>query len=157
MVITVLPGRPSVGDVIEIPTQDGPAYAQYSHWSDRYGESFRVLPGVHESRPADWDPLVGQPELFSTFTPLAQAIHDHNVSVVASVPVPRSAESFPIMRAPGLADANGNNVWWLWDGKREWRIPELTAEQQRLSIREIVGLAVIADRLLNGWTPPQEI
>jgi len=149
--------RPKVGDVIEIPTQTGFAYAQYSHWNDRYGELIRVLPGVHKSRPTRWESLVGQPEVFSTFTPLAKAVRDGHVSVVASVPVPSSAQSFPLMRAPGLLDASGNTVWWLWDGKQEWRTPQLTAEQQRLSIREIVGLSVIADRVLNGWNPVQEV
>jgi hypothetical protein len=61
------------------------------------------------------------------------------------------------MRDAGLRSSRTNNAnWWLWDGKREWRVGVLTPEQAHYSIREIVGLPVIVDRILDHWTPAEE-
>jgi hypothetical protein len=50
---------PRLGDVIEIPTDRGLAYAQYTHEAKGFYESLiRVLLGLFASRPSDLRSLV---------------------------------------------------------------------------------------------------
>ena len=50
--------RPKIGDVIEIATPKGFAYAQFTHDHPMRGEVLRILPGLYASRPADLAALV---------------------------------------------------------------------------------------------------
>jgi hypothetical protein len=43
--------RPEIGDIIEIKTPKGLAYAQYTHRDALYGNLLRVLPGLYERQP----------------------------------------------------------------------------------------------------------
>ena len=45
--------RPKIGDVIEIATPKGFAYAQFTHDHPMGGEVLRILPGLYASRPND--------------------------------------------------------------------------------------------------------
>jgi hypothetical protein len=66
--------RAQVGDVFEIVTQKGLAYAQYSHWHDQYGELIRVLPGLYSARPNELCGVVGVPERYFVFYTLRAAL-----------------------------------------------------------------------------------
>jgi ribosomal protein L34E len=69
--------RPRIGDVIEIETPKGLAYAQYTYKHDtppRYGALLRVLPGLYEARPSDFSDLVQQDERFYVFFPLGSLV-----------------------------------------------------------------------------------
>ena len=62
--------RPRLGDVIEIETPKGLAYAQYTHEHrdpPRYGSLLRILPGIYSQRPSDFAALVAEEERFSVF------------------------------------------------------------------------------------------
>lgn len=65
--------RPKIGDVIEIPTPRGLAYAQYTHKHPMYGALLRVLRGIYTKRPADFSEVVKQEEHFKAFFPLKAA------------------------------------------------------------------------------------
>src|SRR5882724_12682696 len=94
--------RPQLGDVIEIETPKGLAYAQYTHehrQPPRYGSLLRVLPGTYAERPPDFADLVAQEERFSVFFPLGSALTRRIVRIVANEDIPETKKPFPIFRA----------------------------------------------------------
>jgi hypothetical protein len=142
--------RLKIGDIVEITTGKGLAYAHYTHkhhTPPRYGALLRVFGKIHGVRPGDFTELVRNRPTFMCFFPLGAAVNRGIVSIVGNVAVPLEAQAFPTFRA-GMA-----NVWWLWDGEKEWRVGELTAEQRRLSIRGVWNDTLLIERIESGWTP----
>ena len=149
--------QPRIGDVIEIETPAGLAYAHYTHKHDvppRWGALLRVLPGIHAARPPDFAELVRQQPAFMTFFPLGAACRRRIVRIVANETIPPHATAFPIFRN-SHRDRAGRRVppHFLWDGSREWRVDQLTAAQ----LRECPPLAVwndtlLIERIVAGWT-----
>lgn len=152
--------RPKIGDVIEIETPKGLAYAQYIHKHDKppkYGALMRVLPGLYKSRPSEFAKLVHQPERFFVFFPLGAAVSRGIVQIVASEDVPVWAHRFPLMRMAGGRDRSGRVLnWWLWDGEREWKVEKLTEEQRNLSIAQVWNDTMLIERIAEGWSPADE-
>jgi hypothetical protein len=73
---------------------------------------------------------------------------------VGHLPVPASSTDFPLFRAAGLPDSFGKVThWWIWDGEKEWRIPELTTELRKLPIRMICNDISLIEKIETGWTP----
>jgi hypothetical protein len=143
--------RPRVGDVIEIPTPKGRAYAHYSHRHAQFGALIRVLPGLHADRPADFKSLVTQTPQFITFFPLGAACSRGIVHVVAHELLPPIALPFPTFR-DGVADRDGKvAVWWLWDGDREWCVGPLSPGMEKLPLRGIWNDALLVERIMSGW------
>ena len=138
-----------IGDIIETPTANGLAYAQFSNTHARYGALLRVLPGFSKVRPSDLFALVHQPEAFVAFFPLQAAVNQSLFELVGNAPVPDFAKPFPLFRT-GVVDPSTRKVrdWWLWDGEKEWKVGEITAEQRKFPLRGIVN-----DTLLIGKRP----
>ena len=149
--------RPQIGDVIEIETPAGLAYAHYTHKHDVppcWGALLRVLPGIHGIRPADFAPLVRERPIFMTFFPLGAACRRRIVRVVANETVPPHATPFPTFRN-SHRDRSGRRVppHFLWDGKREWRVEGLSDHE----LREYPPLGVwndtlLVERIVSGWS-----
>jgi hypothetical protein len=154
--------RPRIGDVIEIPTPKGLAYAQFTHKHDtppRYGALLRVLPGLFPQRPTDFSRLLSQRPQFITFFPLGAACNRGIVHVVASEAIPDHSASFPTFRN-SHRDRSGKRAspWFLWDGRREWRANSLSDEQ----LREYPPLGVwndtlLVERILAEWRHEQDV
>jgi hypothetical protein len=147
----VKPTSPRLGDVIEIPTDRGLAYAQYTHEDKAfYGSLIRVLPGVFEARPSDLRSLVAGRERFWTFV----ALKDKSLRIVGHEEIPAHADVFPRLREPGAIDANGVVLdWSIWDGTLRWRIQRLTPEYEELSIASICGIPLLQKRIASNWSP----
>jgi hypothetical protein len=149
--------RPKIGDVIEIPTPKGLAYAQYTHNNRLYGYLIRVLPGFYEKRPTDFSELVRQKECYFVFFILGVAASQGLVKIVANEPIPSQSRKFPLFRT-GAHDTEGRVPnWWLWDGKREWFIGELKPEHYQLPIAEIWTDVFLVDRITQGWKPEDDL
>ncbi len=148
--------RPRPGDVIEIETPRGLAYAQYAHKHATHGALLRVLPGLFESRPTDFSEMVQQAERFLAFFPLGAACNRGIVRVVAEERLPLSARTFPVFRH-GLADANGHvKLWFLWDGQREWQVEKLSPEQRKLPLQPGVwNDTLLIERIVSDWSPAE--
>jgi len=146
--------RVKIGDIIEITTSKGLAYAQYTHRHKQYSALIRVLEGLFESRPKDFATLVKQRHRFVTFVPLQAAVNREIFSIVGNEEVPEEAKEFPIFRA-GVIDQETMKVatWWLWDGEKEWRIGELTPEQRSFPIASVWTPVALVQRIESGWTP----
>lgn len=152
--------RARLGDVVEIRTPKGLAYAQFSHLHDRpphYGPLLRVLPGLFDSRPGQVSDLVQQPERFFVFFPLQQALSRGLVSIVGNEDVPERIRAFPILRGPMVRDSLGKGRdWWLWDGEHEWRVGELTSEMRKMSLHQGWNDTLLIDRIASGWCPEDD-
>jgi hypothetical protein len=144
--------RLKLGDVVEIPTNRGLAFAQYTHRHPQFGWLIRVLPGFYPARPGSLRQVVDQPARFSIFFPLAAAVNQRLLAVVANELVHEKDRPFPIFREV----MPGTKVWWLWDGERSWRVGDLTPEQRKMPLRSIVNHKALLDMIESGWTPERE-
>jgi hypothetical protein len=147
--------RPRIGDIVEISTSKGRAYALYSHEHEAYGSLLRVFPGTFSHRPVDLSAFVDQMPMFTHFFPLRSELKhkDTPLSIVGHVELPKWAVPFPLFRN-GLPDREGVvHQWWLWDGEKEWTVGKLTPEE----IKSYPGLGVfnlpaLVQMIENGWT-----
>jgi len=144
--------RPRPGDVIEISTPAGLAYAQYTHKHEappRYGALIRVLPGIFESRPSTFASLVQERERFWVFFPVGPACHRGMVRVVAEEQLPLWAYRFPTFRS------GRSGLWFLWDGETEKQVEQLSEVERSLPWKNgIWNLAMLVTRIASGWMPP---
>jgi hypothetical protein len=144
----------NIGDVIEIRTTKGFAYAQYTHKHKLFGALIRVYGRIHKEKLADVRELSKERSAFSCFFPLGAAVNRRIVSIVANAMVPDELQSFPVFRA-GMVNPKTRrvDVWWLWDGDNEWKVGDLNAEQRKLSIRGIWNDTLLMERIESGWRP----
>jgi hypothetical protein len=152
-----LPGtmRAKIGNIVEIGTPSGLAYALYTHRNAEFGAMLRLFDILHASRPSSCETLVKDAVRFTTFYPLQPAVNRGFVQIIGNVSVPEDLRAFPLFRAAGLIDPQTRRAtsWWLWDGTEEWRIGDLTPEQRKLPIRSIWNHAFLVDRIVEGWRP----
>jgi hypothetical protein len=143
-----------IGDVVELRTGNGLAYAQCTHHHDEHEHLVRVLPGFFKKRPKGFRELVGQPTQFCTFLALQAAVNKKTVEIVANEAVPPEAQAFPQFRN-GVPNQVTKKVdtWWLWDGERQWLVGALSDAQRRLPILGTVTETQLIERIASGWTP----
>lgn len=132
-----------IGDILEIVTVKGRAYAQYTHENKLMGGLIRVFEKLHDERPVEFRSVVNGKVRFSTFLPVRQAIKQRISLIVDNMPIAPANQTFPLFRANGLDP----NDWWLWDGENEWRIGALTPAHEGLPIREVCNDTYIIDRI----------
>jgi hypothetical protein len=90
--------RAKIGDILEISTYKGLAYAQYVYKHQDFGYLVRVLPGLHAERLDDLAKVVEQHERFFTFVFLNQALRGEIVRIIGNYNVPEWAKTFPLFR-----------------------------------------------------------
>lgn len=144
-----------IGDIIEIRTPKGLAYAQYTHHHARLGALIRVLPGFFKETPRDWESVVGLKERFFTFFPLDAAILQDIVKIVGNQQIPEPLRDvFPLMRVAGGTDRTGRPLnWWIWKGEPLHRVDVLTDDQKKLSIASGWNDTLLVERIVSGWKP----
>lgn len=142
-----------IGDIIEIKTQKGFAYAQYTHKHEQYGALIRVFGNLYGTRPHELQEFIEGHPSFLCFFPLGPAVHRGMVSIIDNAGVPLAAQIFPVFRAGVIDPSTGKvGVWWLWDGENEWRAGQLTAEQRKFPMRGIWNYHLLIERIESGWT-----
>ena len=129
---------PQLGDVVEITTPQGFAYAQFTHDIPLHEQLLRILPGLYASRPTDLAALVQQRERYVTFFWLRPALQKSRpvVTIVGQFPIPARNRAVPLFRTPALEprELGPPPYWTLWDGQRRWRVNRLTAAQRNLPV-----------------------
>jgi hypothetical protein len=149
--------RPKIGDVVEIDTGRGFAYAHYTNQHSLYGALLRVFAALKAERPADLASVVAGKPTFQNFFPLAAALSKGIVSIAGHVPLSEEAKQFPTFRAGVIDPATGRvGLWWLWDGNSEKQVGPLTPELRRLPIRGVWNDTLLKERILSGWTPEND-
>jgi hypothetical protein len=149
-----------IGDLIEINTNKGFAYALYTHRHDkppRFGALLRVFDELHSSRPRDINDVASGLVRLTLFFPLQAAVDRGLVEVIGNVSVPESLQAFPTFRS-GMVNPQTKKVesWWLWNGEREWPVGALTPEQRMLPIRGVWNDAILVQRIEEGWRPEND-
>ena len=149
--------RIKIGDIVEIKTSKGVAYALYTHRHQQYGALLRVFGRIHEVAPNDLITATDGEPAFSVFFPLSAAVNKKIVSIVDNISVPPSLKPFPTFRT-GVVDPSTGKVgtWWLWDGEKEWRLGTLKPEHRKLSFRGICNDTFLIELLETGWTPEND-
>ena len=150
--------RVKIGDIIEIPTSKGLAYAHYTHQHPTHGGLIRVFDQLFESRPTDLKGLINQPVRFSTFFPLRIAVSRNMFKVVGHEDIALPNQTFPIFRGANEGPkATKVSVWWLWDGEKEWRYEgPLTPEFYKLPIDGVWNAEYLVHRIEEGWRPEND-
>lgn len=156
--------RARIGDIIEIQTAKGFAYAQYTHnhtEPPKYGQLLRVFEGTHVERPRDFDALAHSPVQFITFFPLHTALTRDIFQVVGNVLVPKEAQAFPLFRVKGLIDKETKKArrWGLWDGEgRSTTLNRpLTEAEKCLPILGVINDTLLVERIETGWRSELDI
>jgi len=149
--------RLKLGDIVEIATGSGLAYAQYTQKHSQYGVLITIFPGLHSDRPQSFEDITRKGRQFECFFLLGLAVRRGYVSIVGNLPVSAPLATFPLFRT-GIIDPSSGKVptWWLWNGESEWPVGQLTAEQKTLSILGIWNHALLVERIEDGYTPDQD-
>lgn len=152
-----MPKQIQIGDIIEIRTAKGLAYAQYTHQHPQMGGLICVFDKIFENRPNDLFELVNGPLRFSTFIPVRAAVNRGIFKVISRQEIAGHNKPFPLFRN-GVPDRKTKkvSVWWLWDGEKSWIVGELTAAQRKLPLRQIWNDTLLIERIESGWTPSTE-
>jgi hypothetical protein len=149
--------RPKLGDIVEIKTKRGLAYAQYTHENKIMGSLIRTIDGFHELRPQDIAAIAAGKTKFVTFFSLGAAVNRGIVEIVGNATIPEADRNLPLFRG-GTANPVTRKVanWWLWDGEKSWPVGDITQEQRKLPLRGIWNNAYLVSRLESGWTPEND-
>jgi hypothetical protein len=141
------------GAVVEVSTPRGAAYVQVTHVHREFGPLVRVLPGLHEERPRDFDALAAGDARFIAFCPVDAGVSQGTMQVVANAEIPPSDQAFPLFKAAGGRDPVTGEVWnwWLWDGDNEWEA-DGSDDLDNLPTREVINQALLVERILSAET-----
>lgn len=141
--------RVKLGDILQVLTNAGVAYAQVTHKHPRYGHLIRVFAGYHDQTPKDFSAVVDAQPQFSAFFPAQAAVDQGLLAVVGNVPVSSPLQAFPTMRMQALG---AGGPLWLWDGEHEVQLErELTAEEMHYPVRGIITAPLLVERIEKGY------
>ncbi len=151
--------KPKPGDILEIITPLGYAYAQYILKEATYGYLIRTLPNVYGEQLEDFSDLVKQKERFFLFYPLVSELRDEHTifSIVTNEDVPHHCRKLPLLRAAGERKNGQVKKWFLWDGETYQPLDELQPEHYDLSIASIWNRPLLIERITSGWKPSDVI
>jgi hypothetical protein len=149
---------PKIGDILEIKTAKGLAYAQLIHKVPPEGSLIRVLIPLLASPAEHLDVLAAMGDRFLTFFPVGAAVNRKIVRFAGNVAVPDKYKEVPPMRAPGGRTPRGKVMnWWVLEGGKERRVDELTPEQRRWSIASVINDTLLVKRIEQDWRPEMEV
>ena len=153
--------KPKFGDIIEIPTIKGFAYALYTHDDLRkyYDEMIRVLPGFFSTRPECFDFLVQEGEQFTTFTSIRLGLRYNQAEIVGNVAIPEWAKARPRFKAGSFPMPDGScDPWWILNehGLNSTCVGKLTPEFQNLPLEQLDQISCVDKKKVLGWTNSED-
>lgn len=138
-----------IGDILQILTSQGVAYAQVTHKHSEFGFLIRVFPGFHHDHPKDFSVVVDAEPQFSAFFVVQSAVNQGLLSVVANVPVPERLQVFPTFRSRN--GGPGGSIW-LWNEGEELRLErEISSEELKHSTGGIISAPLLVDRIEKNY------
>lgn len=152
--------RPKIGDIFEVAATGGFGYGQYIlKYTEPpcWGSFVRVFRGVRAKRPTDWNRLCDEEEQFLVFYPIGSAARSNAVTIVGHGPVPERLKSFPRFKTYGAHEQkpHGRIKSWLFGSGPDVtciKDEDLTDEQRRMPLCQIITHEVLVDRIESGWT-----
>ena len=154
------PTRP--GDVYELVVESGFSYLQAIAKHPEFGWAMRILSPVRESVGAHAEDVVRDaPEMFVTLMGnVALEAKEDRLRFVGHSDLPPGYDpSLPLLRASSAVGDDGRHrdgSWWLDDGSKEWRVGNLTEEQQKLPYRQFTPALALRVLIDAGWDPQWE-
>jgi len=152
--------RAKFGDVLEIPTKKGLAYALYTHRHidpPKFGALLRIFKGFYSARPTDFTKVLNENVRFTTFFPLQAAMNKGIFEIVANVSIPVSLQNFPIFKCNNKINAElYDDGWWIWDGLREKKIGRLNEDQKIYPYRSIVNDVTLIGMIEGEYGPDEK-
>lgn len=144
--------RIKIGDIIQILTSEGVAYAQVTHKHEEYGHLLRVFEGFYTKEPKDFSEIVRCITQFSTFFPIQTAVNKGLFTVAGNTSVSKANQQFPIFRSCSYGKNGERGPWWLWDGEQEVMLKrDLTEEEKRFPKRGIISAPLLVERTEKGY------
>lgn len=141
--------RIKLGDILQILTSQGVAYAQVTHKNPEFGFLIRVFSGFFDSQPKDFSSVVRCPVQFAAFFSAQSAINQGLLAVVANIPVSECLQVFPTFRSRN--GGPGGSIW-LWDGKEATRLErDLTMEELKFPTRTIISAPLLIERIESNY------
>ncbi|RQO73159.1 hypothetical protein DBR44_09595 [Aquitalea sp. FJL05] len=141
------------GDTFSIVTATGVGYFQYVKKMPPLGSLIRVIPKIYAKSDIFSADFLEVNTNFFVFFPVADSLKKGLIEKIGNFPIPQHAKT-PIFRTGIVNPATKKvDVWWLWDGIREWKIGELSDEQRRLPIRGVWNDTLLKERIDEGWLP----
>jgi hypothetical protein len=138
-----------LGDVLQILTSQGVAYAQVTHRHPEFGYLIRVFSGFYGMQPKDFLAVVSAPVQFSAFFVVQSAVNQGLLSVASSVPIPEYLQEFPTFRSRN--GGPGGSVW-LWSGGEAVRLDRrLLPEEMKYPVEGIISAPLLVERIENGY------
>ena len=149
--------RSKIGDIFEIKTREGLAYAQYTQESESDGALIRVFEGLHEKVPTDLKKIANGFVAFATFFPVQAAIKQGLVRRVGHAEIAPTNKEMPVFRW-GIPHPLSKKVeqWYLWDGTDHHKIDSLSEDQRKMPIREIMLMEGLTTAIEEGWKPEKD-
>lgn len=137
-----------LGDVLQVLTSQGIAYAQVTHKHPEFGYLIRVFSGFYDAPPEDFSAVVSGPVQFSAFFVVQSAVNQGLLSVVANTPVPESLQVFPTFRSRN--GGTGGSIW-LWSGGDAVRLERCLLPEELLYPTEgIISAPLLVKKLQSG-------
>lgn len=99
--------RARLGDVLELSTNRGLAYVQFSAVHRDWGHLVRVLHGVYAERPENIGAMVAKPSDVRLFCLLPLALEWGDWVPVGRLPIPETEAGFPLFRGLRRDEASG--------------------------------------------------
>jgi len=102
--------------------------------------------------------VINQPVRFSKFFPLVQAVNGKIFEVVSHEEIPVDLQVFQNFRNNPNSKAKLNDDgWWIWDGKKEWKVGYLSKEQKLFPRHSIVNDTALIEMIEGKWGPDDEL
>jgi len=140
-----------LGDILQVLTSKGVAYAQVTHKNPEYGFLIRVFSGFHNKHPASFADMVQGSVQFSAFFVVQSAVNQGLISVVGNVQIPEKLQAFPTFRSRN--GTTGGSLW-LWNGVESFRLErQLSSEELEYSTRVIISAPLLVERIQNNYRP----
>lgn len=141
-----------IGDIVEIETKKGLVYAQYTHKHKLMGDLIHVFTKEFKTCPDNLAAIINGDIRFTIFFPLQVAVKQKIVKVIANLKVPEHLKKFPVFKNGTVnPDTKKVDVWWLWDGEKEWKIGKLNKEQRYYPMQAIWNDTLLIERIENEW------
>lgn len=148
--------NPKIGDIIEIRSKRGLAYAQYTHHHHEWNAVLRVFDGVFPLRPTDWNDIASQPVRFNVFFPLRSAVRQKHVEVVGHAATAPPME-FPVFRGGNRDVATGKIYrWFLWKGELDYPADVPKSVLRTFSEHHSVDIEFLENLIDTEWSPEKE-
>ncbi|WP_434608436.1 hypothetical protein [Pseudomonas sp. R1-7] len=138
-----------LGDILQVLTAQGVAYAQVTHKHPEFDFLIRVFPGFYNEKPKDFSAVVEREPQFSAFFVVQSAVNQGLLSVVENVPVPESLQVFPIFRS---RNGSPGGSLWLWDGKDSSRLErEFRPDELKYPTEGIISAPLLVERIEKNY------